>query len=213
MIDEAPSTVASIEEYVKSDEEVFDFNEIVPIPAAEADNWYDWNTSNWGTKWNACESSSYDGGFSFQTAWGPSTPVTIELSKKFPRVKFTHVYCESGSGFAGKCEVIDGDMIVEEYVESSDNEEWYKFLFANDLDDPDNYLEFNGKFFADWDFDKFGEYWVANSWGLKNDTVVEFSDIIIIESFDSGEKCEVLSFNENVVTILNSKNKKVKVEL
>ncbi len=85
-------------------EEVFDFNELIPEPAAlqesaedEAtlaelrkkygcDNWHDWRYANWGAKWNSydCEldeSQIKDGilEYRFDTAWGPPAGVCRKL--------------------------------------------------------------------------------------------------------------------------------------
>lgn len=40
--------------------------------------WYDWRMENWGTKWNACDSSE----FTFQTAWSTPYEWLEKLAKK-----------------------------------------------------------------------------------------------------------------------------------
>jgi len=75
-------SVKKLKELLKSKDNDFDFNNIIPIPLALTetvsgsenakpdwqkeeseklksqhgfDNWYDWSIMNWGTKWNACD--------------------------------------------------------------------------------------------------------------------------------------------------------------
>ena len=81
----------------KAIEEGTFFNEFVPLPESEKDNWYDWCCENWGTKWNACDvvfndysidndhKPSID--YSFQTAWSP--PETI-MSTHLPKLLKKH---------------------------------------------------------------------------------------------------------------------------
>ena len=41
----------------RNNEQSVTFSNIVPMPESEKDNWYMWNINNWGTKWDACETS------------------------------------------------------------------------------------------------------------------------------------------------------------
>lgn len=76
-----------------------DFNCIVPTPddiyqgnfgKKEKEiygdrNWFDWNTTNWGTKWNATETlRKSDKSVYFLTAGGHPQEVLRALSRKFP---------------------------------------------------------------------------------------------------------------------------------
>jgi hypothetical protein len=54
----------------------------------EGRNWYDWNTDNWGTKWNACEidvdeqidrNGDKQLGITFETAWSPPSGIMDAL--------------------------------------------------------------------------------------------------------------------------------------
>jgi hypothetical protein len=89
-------------EVVRSEESVFDFNTLVPMPDRIANSneeveicgskvpaWYDWSWKSWGTKWNA-HNSKYSANYPdsviyFDTAWDPPIPVFKALAKRFPR--------------------------------------------------------------------------------------------------------------------------------
>jgi len=51
------------------------FNILRPLPADQADNWYEWNSRHWGTKWDLCnisfEIEGRDITLQGSTAWGP----------------------------------------------------------------------------------------------------------------------------------------------
>ena len=52
------------------------------------DSWYEWNVSNWGTKWNASyvKVKRFKNGnarVTFQTAWGPPMPIFERLAKDY----------------------------------------------------------------------------------------------------------------------------------
>ena len=114
--------------FVKSDEQNFDFNSIVPMPknifkGALGDkekekygslNWYDWSCDNWGTKWNACNVSvEYNPEYGdeveyyFNTAWSPPEQIFIKLRDKFKLDKedselfISWFYREDGMEFSG----------------------------------------------------------------------------------------------------------------
>jgi hypothetical protein len=60
-------------------------------------NWYDWNTNNWDTKWNAYDSEDLPDEFAiaFTTAWSPPYPVIVALANKLNTIGLTHAYvCE-----------------------------------------------------------------------------------------------------------------------
>ena len=77
-------SVKKLKELLKSKDNDFDFNNVIPMPLALTetvsgsenakpewqkeqseklkkqhgfDNWYDWSIMNWGTKWNACDTN------------------------------------------------------------------------------------------------------------------------------------------------------------
>ena len=70
-----------------SEENVFDFNNVVPEPE-ENNDWYLWRVNNWGTKWNSsCAEITYEDEetleYQFDTAWSPPEPIILQLREKF----------------------------------------------------------------------------------------------------------------------------------
>ena len=138
------SKIEEVRALVRSDEALFDFNKIIPMPQEEEDNWYEWCWNNWGTKWNASDPwELHWGGYSFDTAWAPSIPVTKVLSSLVPDTEFTHIYYESGVGFAGEVVCLNGEIISDvEYEVGSDD--YYEFIFEMGLEDKELY--YKGKY-------------------------------------------------------------------
>ena len=81
-------------------------------------NWYDWCSSNWGTKWD-----THDGDWnyedagdgqailtgSFMTAWGPPIGVYEHAVEAHPDLHIEAMYYEGGCAFAGMWNTIDGE--------------------------------------------------------------------------------------------------------
>jgi len=67
---------------------------------------YDWCVKKWGTKWDAGPNIDYSEGstsarFTFESAWAPPIPWLAVVSGKWPHLRFTLGYYESGVGFYG----------------------------------------------------------------------------------------------------------------
>lgn len=85
------------------------FQTILPRPASEEENWYEWNVNNWGTKW---EASIHDWErqddntiwVSFDTAWSP--PIAIYEYMERNGYIVNAMYWESGMAFCGR--YVDG---------------------------------------------------------------------------------------------------------
>jgi len=113
-------------------------------------NWYDWNVTNWGTKWDACDTyigrdNDLNASVSFQTAWSPPEPIFRAIVEQFPNLTFDISY-EEEQGWGGELSGSNGELsLVKEwdipnshsdYVErdnvdgcicsyEDDKEEWY----------------------------------------------------------------------------------------
>lgn len=63
--------------------------------------WYDWNSDNWGTKWNAYGQSEHPAGtreFRFQTAWSHPEDLMVSLSKLIPDAQLQISYADEDMG-------------------------------------------------------------------------------------------------------------------
>ena len=71
-------------------------------------NWYDWQSSNWGTKWDVTAQNveiEYEDDeqleVSFDTAWAPPEPICYRLREMFKDLHFSWFYDEPGMETAG----------------------------------------------------------------------------------------------------------------
>ena len=75
-----------------------------------ADNWYDWTTTHWGTKWGAYsveidepeDLHGRDGYIKvvvrFQTAWSPGAHVLSNLAQQYPTIEFYLIFADEDCG-------------------------------------------------------------------------------------------------------------------
>ena len=98
-------TKAKLDKIIKainSDENVFDFDLIKPMPKNlfmgnlgqeeekkyGKNNWYHWSIENWGTKWNSCDAaktrlSDTEVYYLFLTAWDAPYPIHKAILNKY----------------------------------------------------------------------------------------------------------------------------------
>lgn len=110
-------------------------------------DWYDWQYSQWGTKWGDCDTDvgvplelpngSWSVQIHYTTAWGPASEGFGKISKMFPSLVFCFDYDEEAGFFAGIEAMQDGDVIFEdmyspnEYegtVDHDDDESYEKYM-------------------------------------------------------------------------------------
>ncbi len=87
------------------------FHSLVPVPpeilaAGYAPAGFDWERTNWGCRWGACETQLMDEWeghlcYVFDTAWTPPIPFLEQLARQWPTLKFLLDYEELGMGFKG----------------------------------------------------------------------------------------------------------------
>lgn len=83
-----------------------------------ADDWYDWQNANWGTKWDAgtAHSDASPGcrTYEFSTAWSPPIEWAKKASLIHPALELAIEYDEPGMCFAGTFKVYRGEVTFDE---------------------------------------------------------------------------------------------------
>jgi hypothetical protein len=89
-------------------------NEVLTTP-----NWYNWNISNLGTKWNVKDADYIKNQnnitYKFDTAWSPPIPWVEKVSVKYPEIIFQLDYIEEDCGFAGLIEFENG--VINQHID------------------------------------------------------------------------------------------------
>ena len=129
--------IIELKELFASDERVFDFNKILPMPEAsesfqatgdltmdtkkeDVNNWYYWSIKNWGTKWNAVDSHlDVDNEdrleYSFRTAWDAPRGVIDKLWHSGALEGCTDISWECAHEFEEDVETIIGKKPKEQH--------------------------------------------------------------------------------------------------
>jgi hypothetical protein len=76
--------------------------------------WYDWNITNWGTKWDAGDvyvqtTDDLTASISFQTAWSPPEPIFKAIVEQFPELDF-QIWFEEEQGWGGELAGSNGEL-------------------------------------------------------------------------------------------------------
>ena len=87
-------------------------------------DWYGWQTSNWGTKWNAYEQHEIDENvIEFDTAWSTPYSLLVNLSKEYPKVTFEVEYADEDFGYnVGKYVLLNGETIDQNIPDGGSQE-------------------------------------------------------------------------------------------
>jgi hypothetical protein len=95
----------------------------------KGENWYDWNVTNWGTKWDVAVSDNTEYPetsmeqtdksviYSFNTAWSPPLPAIMTLSEQYPDLVF-HLFYQEETGWGGETQIMGGAVIRDDSYES-----------------------------------------------------------------------------------------------
>lgn len=126
-------------------------NALLPVPADQAENWYEWSIANYGTKWGDYDTelvfhNDTAASYRFSTAWSPLAEGIRQISSQFPTITFTLVFDEPGDELMGGYLIADGKILNVVSVASEDwpelkvdvngeelFDEWFQAL--NDLRD------------------------------------------------------------------------------
>jgi hypothetical protein len=99
-------------------------------------HWYDWNITNWGTKWDVSweeedvpsieqqNDSRFFLVWHFNTAWGAPEPVYRAMAERFPNIEFDFEATEESNAFAGKMTFVDGKVVTDEWVSQPTHEDY-----------------------------------------------------------------------------------------
>lgn len=100
-----------------------------PERKANPNSWYNWNITNWGTKWDVAVSDeekwpdtelleegkngeNYVLVYKFNTAWGVAEEALVKLSSQYPDLLFTLSF-EEETGWGGEWEILKGEIISQ----------------------------------------------------------------------------------------------------
>lgn len=102
---EDKTKVDSLEQQLMRKEDQQLFGALIPRPADQEENWYNWNLENWGTKWEASiidweRTSDNEIFISFDTAWAP--PIAFYDTVTNEDWDIEAQYYECGMGFIGQ---------------------------------------------------------------------------------------------------------------
>ena len=98
-----------------------------------ANTWYDWQTENWGVKWDATTVNEYDadeGSIDFDTPWDVPYVFLSKIADACPEGQWI-LFVEADGGYEGMhIEIQDGDVILTQH--------WLQKPYTDDDDDSDD---------------------------------------------------------------------------
>lgn len=126
------------------------FNHLRPRPEDQEDNWYDWNCTHWGTKWDAniIEWERLDDNMIrlyVETAWSPPVALYEYLTEQGWKVEA--LYHEPGMQFAGNYSSDFGEEYGEYDIADLESIEALPedvIEFAGLREEHENWIEENG---------------------------------------------------------------------
>jgi hypothetical protein len=112
-------------------------------------DWYGWQVSNWGTKWNATDSIEFGDGIEFNTAWSTPFELLLKLSEKYPEVTINVRYADEDFGYnVGEYTLLNGEEI-ETNIPEGGTRESYIMAMEIQYGDVSDYFDCNEEIFTD----------------------------------------------------------------
>lgn len=110
------------------------------------DNWYDWSLANYGTKWGIYDTGDWEVGqkqasLFYNTAWSPADKFFINMSVKYPKLRFITEFADEGGGFVGYESYQNGEIIDTESYNWNDEDGYNireKLGLTDDFEDDDD---------------------------------------------------------------------------
>lgn len=153
---EVRAIVDSVRPIPENTDKALGLTSFMPQPVnenGELEGGTSWQYDNWGTKWGDCDTEityeDYDdngpssAALSYNTAWGPLTGLTREISRLHPNVTIDVEYSEPGWGFFGVEQFVAGIAVLEHHQEYDASTgllvlpDGWKMNFDTDWDDED----------------------------------------------------------------------------
>ena len=108
-------------------------------------NWYDWQCSNWGTKWNANDVYWGDDNeyVSFNTAWSTPFDLFVSLSKKYPQATFEIEYADEDFGYNVGQYTLENGIEIQQNVPNGGSREAYELAMIIHYGGVDDYFDCN----------------------------------------------------------------------
>lgn len=129
------------------EEESYSFaNFVQPTEDDYLNDWYEWNCTHWGTKWDVVDlnmdrSSDTELTYRFDTAWSPCVPVLEVMASTYPDLVFEVHYIDEGLFFAGTLVYSNGELELDYEVPKEQLKDFAKDIFDFDYYDEDEEYE------------------------------------------------------------------------
>ncbi len=134
IIDANDEKVKEVLDYLKPKQprkgfDVIDFENIIRMPKSKKDDWFNWRTQNWGTKWNAYNERRDGKTIYFDTAWSAPHPIIEEIAAEFYGTKFIHAWSDEAAGYNVGMAVHEyGTCMDKKFIEDNSKEAFELFF-------------------------------------------------------------------------------------